>query len=107
MKRMLLGGAAIALTASTLGFAPSASASTHAAKGETWATCHAVESVKIRKGRTKDSTAIGLFPKDAKGSCEVTPWHGQMYTVCHKYNRYWHEVKYRGMRGWVPGTCLK
>jgi hypothetical protein len=72
-------------------------------------TAQAKESVKIRKSKKLNATALGLFPKGKKGKyagCEVS--YGQTYTLCgwDKDNR-WTYIEYRGTKGWVPSACEK
>ncbi|MEV0113483.1 hypothetical protein AB0H77_09575 [Streptomyces sp. NPDC050844] len=67
----------------------------------------AEESVKIRKERKLNSTAVGLFPKGAKAkwaACTVA--YGQTYSLCGWENdNRWSYIDYRGTKGWVPTAC--
>ncbi|MEV0112993.1 hypothetical protein AB0H77_07025 [Streptomyces sp. NPDC050844] len=67
----------------------------------------AKESVKIRKTYKLDSTALGLFPKGAKGKfagCYLE--RGQQYTVCTRgSDNRWSYIDYRGTKGWIPSDC--
>ncbi|MEU6824017.1 hypothetical protein ABZ921_25585 [Streptomyces atriruber] len=102
-------GAAFAAGTATAGAvtpdaAPTSVASKACGKGNP---IKAKESVKIRKARKLNSTAVGLYPKGAKAkwaACEVK--YGQTYSKCgwHNDNR-WSYINYRGTKGWVPTAC--
>ncbi|MFE0171935.1 hypothetical protein ACFWZ2_06430 [Streptomyces sp. NPDC059002] len=66
------------------------------------------ESVKIRKTKKLNGTAIGLFPKGAKAKfngCFVS--YGQTYhNLCTwDEDSRWSPIDYRGMKGWIPTAC--
>lgn len=66
----------------------------------------AKESVKIRKKPTSSATAVGLFPKGAKG-CYDSSEDGKKYNLCGKKDTVWSYIAYKGMKGYVPESCVK
>ncbi|MEU9116900.1 hypothetical protein AB0D04_35400 [Streptomyces sp. NPDC048483] len=96
----MTGGVA---TASTPGTTHTGTVATSAA-----AQCpviEAKESVKIRKSKSVSSTALGLLPKHEYGCSTGGSGSGGHYNLCGKKDAFYPEVKYKGIRGWVPATC--
>ncbi|MFF4602307.1 hypothetical protein ACFY12_06040 [Streptomyces sp. NPDC001339] len=64
----------------------------------------AQENVKIRKERKLNSTAVGLFTKDAK-TCIQGKGTGQAYDLCNRSGNDWYKITFRGNTGWIPASC--
>jgi hypothetical protein len=117
MRKMASLLAVAAMTGATLftagtvsaGAAAPAQASAGAVTGaecDTGLKLWAKESVKIRKSRKLNSTALGVWPKGntaKQASCKDVS--GQGYDLCGWEKNLWTYVNYRGTKGWVPAGC--
>jgi hypothetical protein len=68
----------------------------------------AAESVKIRKSKAVNATALGLLPK-GKSACTTgkPSSKGGSYNLCGSKDNTWQEITYKGIRGWIPYYCTK
>lgn len=68
----------------------------------------AAESVKIRKTKSVHGTALGLLPK-GKAACTTgnRDTKGGSYRLCGHSSNKWEEIKYSGIRGWIPYYCTR
>ncbi|MFB7896150.1 SH3 domain-containing protein [Streptomyces xiamenensis] len=107
MRRLMGAGLAVAVSAVLLQASPAAAASTWPVK--------AVESVKIRKSPTTNSTALGLLPKGEQARAELyrnavikTYWggeHGACGSKGTPFSDNWMKVTYKGTTGYVAWLC--
>ncbi|MFH8295204.1 hypothetical protein [Streptomyces sp. NPDC018059] len=97
------GGVAVAQTPS----APVAATAAHDC-GNGFSNVPAKESVKIRSTAKLNGTALGLWAKGGRGDlCDMAKkWTGQSYRLCGKSSNKWYYGVYRGIRGYVPVTCM-
>ncbi|MEV0369760.1 SH3 domain-containing protein [Streptomyces sp. NPDC050636] len=105
-----IASAALIGTAMTGGIATAATpGTTHTAAATKAAAADCVnaeaqESVKIRKERKLNSTAVGLFTKGAT-TCIRGRGTGQSYNLCNRTGNDWYKITYRGNTGWIPAAC--
>ncbi|MFJ8466635.1 hypothetical protein [Streptomyces swartbergensis] len=103
---VFVAGALGATSASASAQITTTKASTRACAGGDYVKAH--ESVKIRKSKKVNSTALGLLPKGKKAKllkCSVDL--AGTYSLCgwDDDNR-WHHISYRGIKGYVPLACV-
>ncbi|WP_327351180.1 hypothetical protein [Streptomyces sp. NBC_01304] len=68
----------------------------------------AAESVKIRKTKAVNGTALGLLPKGSSACTTNNPnTTGGSYNLCGHRSTKWEEITYRGIRGWIPYYCTR
>ncbi|WP_030815660.1 hypothetical protein [Streptomyces sp. NRRL S-337] len=104
--RIATAAAAAALVAASIGLAAPAGAAPVKASGGCWnTTAKAKETLKIRTSRKISGTAVGLIPKGATG-CYEYGQEGQRYSYCGKSDNMWDYITYRGMKGYVPHSCI-
>ncbi|MGW7079259.1 hypothetical protein [Streptomyces sp. NPDC054866] len=107
----VLGAAVLtgAVFASTPAVAASSASPAASGGGFAAAACHkqkAQESVKIRKTKSVNGTALGLVPK-GKIVCKLKNEKArQWYDKCGQGSDQWNYISYRGLKGWVPTTCV-
>ncbi|MFJ9410031.1 hypothetical protein [Streptomyces sp. NPDC101393] len=68
----------------------------------------AAESVKIRKSKAVNATALGLLPKGYSACTTGKPASaGGSYDLCGFKDNSWKEITYKGITGWIPYYCTK
>lgn len=105
-------GATLALTLSGVASASAAtSAPTAGTDVQNLAACSKVkadESVKIRTSASTGATALGVFPKGSTSGCLIKSGiTGGSYKLCGQSAHTWAKISYRGIKGYVPDTCVE
>ncbi|MFE0103483.1 hypothetical protein [Streptomyces sp. NPDC059009] len=99
----MTGGVAVAST-------PKATGTTATSASPSAAECvyvEAAESVKIRKTKAVNGTALGLLPKGSKACSTGSTSEGGSYDLCGHKSKTWKPISYRGIRGWIPYYCTR